>query len=379
MAAKQIKIFVDAHSFDTEFQGAQTFIRELYTQLMADHPELDIYFGACDLENIQSVFPDLPAANILPYKKRKIGLLRFVLDIPALLKKHRFDFAHFQYIIPKKTAGCKYIVTLHDVLFNDYPQDFSFIYRVSRSLLFGRSIKKAHIKTTVSPYSKNRICSYYNIPDNQVHIIQNGVSNTLMQFQNNRQKAEELVKQKFGVDNFILYTSRVEPRKNHLLLLQKYLKLKLYEQGIALVFIGRKSVNVPALIQLINSLTKEQKSHFHWFQQVAQADLAAFYRACRVFVYPTKAEGFGIPPLEAAICHAPVLCSSTTAMGDFKFFEPYTFDPANDEELGQKLSAILNKPPSDSFISGIAKQITQQYNWQSSSNTFYHLLQANTI
>jgi len=105
MAAKKIKLFVDAHSFDKEFQGAQTFIRELYTQLMADHPELDIYFGACDVANIQSIFPQLPAANILPYKKRKTGILRFISDIPAYIKQHQFDFAHFQYITPKKNRG----------------------------------------------------------------------------------------------------------------------------------------------------------------------------------------------------------------------------------------------------------------------------------
>ena len=377
MAADKIKIFVDAHVFDKEFQGAQTFIRELYTRLLADHPDLDIYFGASDTANIGTIFPGLPKSNILPYKKRRIGLLRFVFDIPALIKKHQFNFAHFQYIAPKNSPGCKYLVTLHDVLFNDFKRDFSYLYRTSRNLLFGNSIKRAHIKTTVSAYSKQRICSYYNIPEADVHVIQNGVNNTLMHFQSSTQEAVEIVAGKFGIRNFILYTSRVEPRKNQLLLLNKYLKLQLYQRDIALVFIGKESIKIPALTQLIKGLSDEQKKLFHWINQVNQPDLAAFYRACRLFVYPSKAEGFGIPPLEAAICGVPVLCSSATAMQSFHFFEPYTFNPANEKELERKLLLMINSPPSDSFTAKTAKQVLQQYNWKKSSDIFYNLIQSN--
>lgn len=377
MAAKKIKLFVDAHVFDKEYQGAQTFIRELYTQLLVNYPNLDIYFGAYDTANISNIFPTVPQANILRYKKRTIGLLRYIFDIPAYIKKHHFDFAHFQYIAPKNRPGCKYIITLHDVLFNDFRQDFSFLYRISRNLLFGSSIKRAHIKTTVSAYSRQRICSYYNIPEADVHIIQNGVNDALMQFQSSKQEAIEVVEQDFGIKNFILYTSRIEPRKNQLLLLKRYLKLELYKCGIALVFIGEESIHTPALTKLIKGLSGEQKPLFYWIKQVSQPNLAAFYRACKLFVYPSKAEGFGIPPLEAAICGAPVLCSSATAMQDFTFFEPYRFDPADENDFEQKLSQMIDTTPSNIFMEKVAAQVRLQYNWQNSSNKFYNLLQAN--
>lgn len=374
MTAKRIKIFVDAHSFDKEFQGAQTFVRELYTQLMADHPELDIYFGAGDIAKIRSVFPSLPIENILPYKKRKIGLLRFVFDIPDYIKKYRFDFAHFQYIIPKKVEGCRYIVTLHDVLFNDFKKDFPFSYRLSRNLLFGRSIR-ADIKTTVSSYSRRRISHHYNIPQLEIHVIPNSVNDKLMLYQNSKQEAVDWVKQKFGIENFILYTSRIEARKNHLLLLKTYLKLGLDKQGIALIFIGKESLEIPALTKLIKGLDSDQQKLFHWFQQVDQPDLAAFYRACRLFVYPSKAEGFGIPPLEAAVCQAPVLCSSTTAMCDFDFFRPYDINPDNEEDFEQKLLLMLTDPPTNTFITNVSQQIHRQYSWKKSSEILYNLLQ----
>lgn len=377
MRAGNIKIFVDAHVFDKEFQGAQTFLRELYTRLLLDHPELDIYFGACDTENIRRLFPGLPPENILPYKKRRPGILRLVFDIPAYIKKYRFNFAHFQYTIPKRIAGCQYIVTLHDVLFNDFKKDFNFFFRISRNWLFGSSIRQAPIKTTVSAYSKQQICHYYGIPAAQVHVIPNGVNELLAQGYHSKQAAMEVIYQQFGIRNFILYVSRIEPRKNQLLLLKHFLKLRLYQKDIALVFIGKESMYIPALAEMIAQLDEQQKQSFYWLKQATQADLVAFYRACRLFVYPSKAEGFGIPPLEAAICQAPVLCSSATSMQDFGFFAPYTFDPANEEDFERQLSQMIAAPPADVFINKVAEQVKQRYNWQQSSQLFYQLLQVN--
>ncbi len=377
MRDRRLTLFVDAHVFDREFQGAQTFLRELYTQLMADHPELDIYFGARNVQHIQAVFPQLPPSHILPYQKTSAGLLRYIFDIPGYIRQYRFDYAHFQYISPRNTADCRYIVTLHDVLFNDFKTAFSPFFRLSRDLLFGRSIKQAQIKTTVSAYSRQRICSHYNIPAQHLHVIPNGTSDGFSEQQSSRQDAADLIYEKFGISNYILYVSRIEPRKNQLLLLQKYLRLRLYRRGIALVFIGKESVQVPALTQLIAGLNSEQKHYFHWLPQVTQADLAAFYRACRLFVYPSRAEGFGIPPLEAAACQAPVLCSSATAMEDFSFFAPYTFNPDNEIEFEQKLSDIIDAPPDDTFTQSVAQHIHKHYNWKHSSELFYSLLQPN--
>jgi glycosyltransferase involved in cell wall biosynthesis len=374
MEDKRIKIFVDGHVFDKEYQGTQTFLRGLYTHLMASCPMLDIYFGVQNVAKFKEVFPDFPDGKILRYKKRTMGLLRFVFDIPFYLKKHQFDFAHFQYISPRPVQGCRYIVTLHDILFNDYKNDFSLLYRLSRNLLFGYSIKHAGIKTTVSGYSRLQIHKHYQIPLQSLHVIPNGVDSLATDYGTPAHDAAAMIEKKYGIKNFILYVSRIEPRKNHLLILKTYLKLQLYQQGIALVFIGTESIAVRELSSLIDTLDGEQRKLFYRIENIEQTVLNNFYLASRLFIYASKAEGFGIPPLEAAELHKPVLCSNATAMKDFDFFEPHMFDPLNGNEFEQKLVSILSNPPNPDYLRKVAGQVRKKHNWQQSANLFHNLL-----
>jgi glycosyltransferase involved in cell wall biosynthesis len=359
---------------DKEYQGTYTFLQGLYSAFMDNYPNVDVYFGTSDPERLRVAFPNLEPQNILAYKNAKPGLLRYVTDIPKYIKQYRFDFAHFQYIAPLNKTGCRYIVTTHDIIFNDYKQYFSLGYRKSRQYLFARSIRNAEIKTTVSAYSQERIAEYYGLKYQDIHVLPNGVKPVADSIDQDREIARRRIKVWYGIENYILYVSRIEARKNHELLLRTYLQLELYKQRIALVFIGKKSAQVPALQNLMDNLTAEQKQYFHFIEQVDQSDLDAFYKACRLFVYPSIAEGFGIPPLEAAMHEVPVLCSSVTAMQSFDFFEPYWFNPANENEFSVKLQYMLNNPPDAAFLARVAQQVQQQYNWQQTACTFYNLL-----
>ncbi|WDF53813.1 glycosyltransferase family 4 protein [Mucilaginibacter sp. KACC 22063] len=374
MMGRPVKIFVDAHAFDNEYQGTQTFIRGLYTEILNRYPEVEVCFGTSSPERVAAVFPTVKEENILPYKKHKYAITRFIDDIPRYLKTHKFDYAHFQYLSPLRQKNCKHIVTLHDVLFNDYPEDFSFLYRKSRNLLFGNSIKNATLRTTVSQYSKERISSHYKVATDSIGVLPNAV-NSEFDTGLTHTEATQFIVDKYSLSNYLLYVSRVEPRKNHSMLLNTWLQLALYKQGIPLVFIGKESVKVPELTKLISTLTQEQRQYFHWYQGVDNHDLKAFYKACRLFVYPSKAEGFGIPPLEAALSRVPVLCSSATAMSDFGFFAPHTFDPQNQEDFTSKLMSIIANPPHKDFLLKTAQLVKQKYSWKATATEFYNLLQ----
>jgi glycosyltransferase involved in cell wall biosynthesis len=369
---KKIRLFVDAHSFDKEYQGVRTFIKEIYSILLEQYPDLEIFFGCSNVQQLQEEFPMANPANFLVYKSK--GFSRFYADIPRMIKAHRIDFAHFQYIVPFGRKRCKYITTTHDILFNDFAKDFSWTYRVARNYLFKRGIKKADIKTTVSAYSRERIAHYYKIPGNDIAVIPNGVDAGFGNEFKSKQEAANFIRDKYKIGEFILYVSRIEPRKNQLLLMHALVEKDFYYKQIPIVFIGQESIPVVGFRKWVSESGNDAYRPLYWFEQVEQRDLEAFYKACKLFVYPSKAEGFGIPPLEAAVSRVPVLCSHATAMRDFDFFEPWRFDPANQKEFMEKLLALTENPPSEERLEQIAQQVVQQYSWRQSAQILHDLI-----
>ncbi|MES2006087.1 MAG: glycosyltransferase family 1 protein [Bacteroidota bacterium] len=377
--ANKIRLFVDAHSFDTEFQGAQSFLYSLYTSLMRLHPEIEIYFGANDTERLQQRFPQVKKQYFLKYPKYCAGLLRFFTIIPFYIRKYRFGFAHFQYMSPLPMAYCRYIVTSHDVLFMDYPAYFPRLYGLKRFFFFKWSFRMAAIKTTVSVYSRERLAFHYNIPVNDIFVIPNMVEEDAVPAEADLSRERDYIRNRYRAENYILYISRIEPRKNQLLLLQAYLKLSLREKNTMLVLIGKTSIRVKDLDALLHSLEEPERSHIKIIPAVEPDVLAMFYRNCRLFVYPSAAEGFGIPPLEAAMHGAPVLCANVTAMKDFTFFEPWRFDPANVPDFENKLADCINGNTISVDNKRIRSAIRASYDPDTVAADFFQLLKKTVI
>ena len=251
-----------------------------------------------------------------------------------IIKKYNIDYAHFQYIAPL-IKYCRYIVTIHDVLFNDFKDSFPLSYRLIKNFLFRISAEKSDIFLTVSNYSKERISKYYQIPLDKIRVIPNGVGEDF--FNMPIESSDNDIFFSHNLEKFILYVSRVEPRKNHLILLKAFNELQLWDRGYKLVFIGRQDLPYPELDSFLEEGSKELIESVFRISNVSHESLKLFYHHCALFVYPSIAEGFGIPPLEAITAGAPTLCSNSTAMSEFSFLEDDLFVPTDLEELKQKI------------------------------------------
>ena len=311
-----IRVLVDAHCFDQEFGGSRTFIRELYSQL-AKQPGVQIFMAAYHIHLLKESFPSAPGLFFVKYKSRS-RLVRLLYDIPRLVRKYRIDYAHFQYI-SSPWKNCRQILTIHDLLFKDYPGEFPLSYRIVKWFFFRRSAARADIITTVSDYSKNSLEKHLFLHPDRITVIANAVHDRYFEPYNTAE-AKEWVKKKLGFEKYLLCVSRFEPRKNQLLLLSVYLKLRLYEQGFHLLFLGQKSIPVKGFPSLIQSLDPDIMKFIHLAEAASDDGLLKYYQAADLLVYPSRAEGFGLPPLEAAALRKPVICSNTSAMAAYTFF-----------------------------------------------------------
>ncbi|MDB5211993.1 MAG: glycosyltransferase family 4 protein [Sediminibacterium sp.] len=298
--------------------------------------------------------------------------MRLLFAIPSIIKKYRIQYAHFQYIVPLY-KNCRYIVTIHDVLFREYPAEFSFAYRFFKTILFRAGARRADILTTDSTFSLTSIQKFLGIQKEKIHLVPMAVHDACFE-PYDKIKAREEFKAKYGFDKYILFVSRIEPRKNHASLLKAFIELELHLQGYHLVLLGHKSLHAPEFTEMMEHLPSKIRPFIFIKSDVADNGLLLFYRAADIFVYPSKAEGFGIPPLEAAAAKTPVICSNTSSMGDFTFFGKYHISPTDYDSLKEALQALISDPPGELALSAIAGTIQEKYSWARSAKQLQELI-----
>lgn len=360
-----MNILIDAHVFDDKYQGTRTYIKGLYSELIAVAKDWNFFLVAYDIENLKKEFGLHNNITYIPLKSKN-KFYRLLIGLPLIIKQNKIDYAHFQYICPP-IKKCKFIITTHDILFEqkEFKAFFPYKYRVTNGTLFKMSAKKADLLLTVSEYSRAKIAKLYNIDINTIYITPNAVVD--LGPENEFDKVDLQLP-----DKYILYVSRVEPRKNHLILLKSFVELDLAKLGYKLVFIGKKDIPYPELEQYLIDKASVINDSVMWLHSISNKSLEAYYKNTELFVFPSFAEGFGIPPLEAIARKCKILCSKSTAMADFALPDSLVFDPNNIEELKQKIMFQLF---TENIQLDVYSKILARYNWMKIAQDYYNLLE----
>lgn len=353
-----MKIFFESSVLNKEFQGTRTYVKEILLEL-SKKDNLIIYLGVKSKKNLPSAILNSKKLRIHKYFFQN-KFLQLNLEIPYLLFSKGIKHAVFQYVSPfYKMPTCNYYPVIHDVLFLDYPNYFSRSYSNIRKILFRISAILSKKVFTVSQYSKTKISNHFNLEKNKIVVTPNGIKNNYKQFNYDKKYSSDYIFKNYGVRNYALYVSRIEPRKNQDFLL-KYKNLIPQRN---LVFIGSLTFDDPELEKKINKY-----SNVYWFKDVIENDLAHFYNAANLFIYPSLAEGFGIPPLEAAYFKVPVICSNLTAMEDFEFFNKTLFNPVEEISFKNAINHINNNAK---HLNLIQKKVILKYDWKNTSQIIY--------
>lgn len=199
--------------------------------------------------------------------------------------------------------GCKYIVTIHDLIFIHTPQYYHWIDRQIYNFKFRRACRCADRVIAVSEYTKQEIMHYYHTPESKIDVVYQGCDPVFSQ-EIEEGKLQE-VKARYQLpDKFVLYVGSIEERKNLMLVAKAMAELN-RRAAIHVVAVGRRTAYVD---QIQDFLKAQGIDHlFHFYHQVPYADLPSFYKWASAFAYPSRIEGFGIPLLEAISSGVPAI------------------------------------------------------------------------
>jgi glycosyltransferase involved in cell wall biosynthesis len=94
---------------------------------------------------------------------------------------------------------------------------------------------------------------------------------------------------------------------------------------------------------------------------VSDNDLRALYSSCRAFVYPSAYEGFGLPPLEAMACGAPVVASRVPSI---KESVARVVSATDFRELAKAMVELLTGEQARQSLSERGREYSQEFSWK---------------
>lgn len=219
------------------------------------------------------------------------------------------------------------VVTIHDLSIYRYPQwhPQARIERMRRDI--PEAIERANAIITVSESVRQEVIREFNLPEQRVHAVLNGVDEAYRPYTAEQTLA---VLSKVGLQHggYSLFVSTVEPRKNLTNLLKAYRELPERERfRYPLVIAGGGGWQSREIHADIDRAQNEGWLKYLGF--VDQAILPHLYAGSRLFVYPSWYEGFGIPIAEAMASGVPVLTSNCSSMPEVAAGAAILTEPAD--------------------------------------------------
>jgi alpha-1,3-rhamnosyl/mannosyltransferase len=163
-------------------------------------------------------------------------------------------------------------------------------------------------------------------------------------------------------ERYVLYVGSNKPHKNLPALVQAWEHVRGREPGGALVIAGHVDRKHPELRRLLAA--RGLGDSVRLLPNVADADLPALYSGATVFAFPSRYEGFGLPPLEAMACGAPVLCARTSSLPEVVGDAALTYDPDSPGELAAELGRLVADPELRRDLSRRGQRRARDYSWR---------------
>jgi glycosyltransferase involved in cell wall biosynthesis len=252
-------------------------------------------------------------------------------------------------IWPAWSRASRLVVTLYDliplIMREQYNADWGY-WSTAWIARLGL-MRSAHQVLTISQRTADDAVEHLRVPEERITVIGSGVSDRFSSLVTSREEASSVLRSALPKvrPGFLLYVGGVDYRKNLEGAIRGYAQLPApmrdaHQFVIAcnLAYHRRLSLRAFALDLGIESRNLLLTGF------VADRELAALYRACELFVFPSLYEGAGLPILEAMTCGAPVAASGTSAIPELLDDPAAIFDPRDPVDIARCIREVLASP-----------------------------------
>jgi glycosyltransferase involved in cell wall biosynthesis len=312
-------------------------------------------WGRYTSELVQALFaePDLGLdlrAVTGPSRGPEIAFEQVVL--PVILERHRATLVHAPNCFLPLARRCPGVVTIHDLAFETWPQDFARGTGAKFRWVTPRAARSAQRVICPSRFTADEVCRRYGVDPAKVRVIAEAPA--LAQAEGAAAASAS--------DRYVLAVGDLRAKKNLAALVQAYVALR-RRQGIPhrLVLAGVDAGEGPRLRRLADGEPVELPGY------VDDARLDALLYGAELVVHPSLYEGFGLIVLEAMARGTPVLAARAAALPETGGKAAEYFDPGEPHDLDRRLAELLADAQRRADLSRRGLARAAQFSWQATA------------
>jgi glycosyltransferase involved in cell wall biosynthesis len=329
-----VKVAVNLlHLVPGETGGAEMYARRLLPALRDADPSLDLtlYCGRAAAESLRNERWSVQPLRFDP-RSRVRRVLAEQTSLPAALRGEGFDLLHNVFNTAPAWAPVPQVTTIHDLVFKRFPETHGVLAKGVEILVPLAARRSARVLTD-SEASRADIVSFLGLPREVVDVVPLGPG--LPDAVAGPPPLE--IRRRFEVGDapLVLSVLAKRPHKNAARLLEAFAQVP----DAVLVVPGYSTGHEDELRRRAEAVGVANRVRLLGW--VDDATLDGLYRAADCFVFPSLAEGFGLPVLEAMLRGAPVACSDTSSLPEVAGDAALLFDPLDVEAIAGSIRRIL--------------------------------------
>ncbi len=337
-----MRIAIDAHSVGAKLAGNESYATNLIEALarVDSVNEYTLYVTTAEARaRFSQRWPNFRIQTTLPHTP----LIRIPLTLATELRKRPVDVLHVQFTAPP-FSPCPVVVSVHDLSFEHLPQTFNRRSRTQLRLTVRHSVRRAARILTLSEHTRRDMIETYGTSPERITAIPLAAPSYFGRVREEREL--QRVRHIYGIEgDYILCVSSIQPRKNLPRLVRAYESLR-NKRGPGklpkLVLVGKCAWLYDETLRSIEE--GRMKDSVILTGYVPQSDLPALYSGSICFVYPSYFEGFGLPPLEAMKCGAPVIAGNRTSLPEVVGDAGILVDPYDVNAIAAAIERLIDDP-----------------------------------
>ena len=316
----------------------------------------------------------LPLPANLKLDRARVGPLGrhwWSAGLPQLVRRRRLDLFHgTNYDVPL-WRSCATVLTIHDLsqLLHSETHEKRSVKRAQRRLPLMARTADAIITPTESV--RGDVCEVLKVSPEKVFAIPEA-ARTCFRSLEFAETAD--VRRRLGIgDDFLLTVGTLEPRKNLSVLVSAFAEVACArpKDNTQLVIAGGRGWLSGPLFEVIEK--SPARDRIVLTDYLRDDDLRALYSSCRAFVYPSIHEGFGLPPLEAMACGAPVIASRIPALEETTGGAALLFDPKSPAELARNILELLENENARRELSTAGQRRAAEFSWEKTARLTWNV------